>query len=151
MSPRLQRPEAKGTSLTEVVIAMGLLAGLLVSVAGLLTLGNRHVRGGARASQALTVARTVLEDLEVVGYDRAYRSLGCDGALPACRAASGQPVVAAWHELAETDLHAPRVEVRIEALGAISLDGARALRITVTVGWREGLRERRVQLTTLRV
>ena len=43
----------------EAVIALGLLAGLLISVSGMLALGGRQVDGAARASRALALAATL--------------------------------------------------------------------------------------------
>jgi hypothetical protein len=140
-----------GTSLVEVVIALGLLAGLLISVAGLLTLGNRQISSGARASCALAVAQSILEALELEAYHRTYASLGCDATLSTCRVDSGQTTVGDWHALAAANLPDPLVEIGVDAIGAPSLEAAPALRITVAVSWQEGLRSRRLRLTTLRV
>jgi hypothetical protein len=128
-----------------------LLAGLLISVAGLLTLGNRQINSGAHTSRALAVARSIVEGLELEAYRQTHASLGCDATLPTCRVGSGQATVEGWHALALASLPAPRVEIRIDAIGAPSLDAAPALRITVAVSWREGPRSRRLRLTTLRV
>jgi hypothetical protein len=132
-------------------MALGLLAGLLVSVTGLLALGGRQVGAGARASHALAVAQAVLEDLDLRAYRRTYSDLGCDGTLPACRVTSGQPATRAWDPLARASLPGGGLEVSVVAVGATSLDAAPALRIAVTVTWPEGSRIRRLRLTTLRV
>jgi hypothetical protein len=142
---------ARGTSLVEVVIALGLLAGLLISVAGLIALGNRQISGGALASRALVVAQSILEALELDAYHRTYSNLLCDASLATCRVGSGQAVVGDWHALAAANLPAPVVEVRVDAVGAPSLHAAPALRISVVVSWQEGVRSRRLRLTTLRV
>jgi hypothetical protein len=132
-------------------MALGLLAGLLVSVAGLLVLGARQVGAGARASHALAVAQTVLEELDLQAYRRTYSDLGCDGGLSACHVASGQPAARAWDALAQASLSAPHLEIRIDAVGAPSLDAAPVLRVAVIVSWSEGSRARRLRLATLRV
>jgi len=142
---------APGTSLVEVVIAMGLIGAMLVSVAGLLAAGNRQVAGGARASRALALARSILEDLDRRGFDRVHGGLGCDGARAVCLVASGSPAVEIWRARADDDLPGLRIEVRVEAVGTSSLRTAASLRVEVWLGWREGLRPRQIRLSTLRV
>lgn len=122
---------------------------MLISVAGLLTLGNRQISSGAHTSSALVVAQSIVEALELDGYRQIYAGLGCDATLHTCRVGSGHATVGDWHALAS--LPAPLVEIRIDAVGASSLDTAPALRVTVAVSWREGHRSRRLRLTTLRV
>lgn len=151
MGKSVPRTGRRGTSLVEVVIALGLLAGLLISVAGLISLGNRQISSSARVSHALVVAQSILEALELDAYHRTYSSLDCDPTLASCRVGSGETIVHDWHALAAETLPAPSVEIRIDAVGASSLEAAPALRITVAVSWQEGLRSRRLRLTTLRV
>ena len=151
MTSPLSRAARFGYSLVELVIALGLLAGMLISVAGILSLGNRQVAGGGRATRALAVARSTLESLEVYAYHRTYERLGCDGARDVCRVATGQSIPGSWDQFARVNLPHARVELCIEAVGASSLDAASALRLTVRVRWREGLRFRTLRLTTVRV
>jgi len=140
-----------GTTLLESVIALGLLAGLLISAAGLLGQAQRQILGGAQLSQALALTRTVLEDLEILPYEGVYRTLGCDASVPRCLVVSGDPVVAAWQGLAERELPLPSIEIDLRAPGGMSLGEASALRVTVCVSWTVGQRRRRLQLTTWRV
>jgi hypothetical protein len=140
-----------GASLVEVVIALGLLASALISAAGLLAVGNRQVHGGGLRSQALAVAEAIVEELDVGGYARPIARLGCDPTQPSCSVVSGDPALSVWQVLAQIDLPAPIIEVRIEAVGAATLDTAPALRLSVRVFWREGLRSRRIHLIGLRI
>jgi len=140
-----------GTTLLESVIALGLLAGLLISAAGLLGQAQRQILGGAHLSQALALTRTVLEDLELLPYDGLVQTLGCDASVPRCLVISGDPAVAAWQRLAELDLPLPAIEIDLRAPSGVSLVEASALRVTVRVSWLEGQRRRRLQLTTWRV
>ena len=55
--PRTRRESVEcGFSLAEVVVALGLLAGVLISMAGLLVLGNRLVGAGRGSTAALAEA-----------------------------------------------------------------------------------------------
>ena len=49
----MRRRDEKGFSLIEVVIALGLLAGVLIAIAGLFILGGRSVKSGRTSSEAL--------------------------------------------------------------------------------------------------
>ena len=140
-----------GASLVEVVIALGLLASALITAAGLLAVGNRQVQGGGLRSQALAVAEAIVEELDVGGYARTIARLGCDPTQPSCAVVSGDPELSEWQALAETDLPTPVVEVRLEAVGGPTIVTAPAMRLSVRVSWREGLRSRRVHLVGLRV
>jgi len=140
-----------GASLVEVVIALGLLASALISAAGLLAVGNRQVQGGGLRSQALAIAAAIVEELDVGGYTHPITLLGCDPTQRSCSVVSGDPALAQWQTLAQTDLPAPTLEVRVEAIGAATIDTAPAFRLSVRVSWREGLRVRRIHLVGLRV
>jgi type II secretory pathway component PulJ len=45
-----------GFSLVEVVIALGLLAGVLITISGLFVMGAKQVKSGRASSEALAVA-----------------------------------------------------------------------------------------------
>ena len=68
---------ASGSILIEVMIALGLLGSLLISAAGLVTLGNRQIRAGSLRSSALTIARTVMEESAAWSFRESYDRLGC--------------------------------------------------------------------------
>jgi type II secretory pathway pseudopilin PulG len=152
---------AAGFSLAEVVAALGLLAGVLISVAGLLVLGNRQVNAGRNTSEALAVARDVLEEMKSWNHRRTItefilecpnlRSSTClvnTRTSAACQAASA--ACYAWQDELDLRLTESRAEIKIEALGA-RLESARAIRVTVTIYWRQGLRERTTSLATVRM
>ena len=83
-----------GFSLAEVVVALGVLASVLISVAGLLVLGNRLVKAGRGNSEALAVARDVLEEMECWSFEQVYSTFGCDPAQPSCSASTDDPQMA---------------------------------------------------------
>lgn len=147
---------AAGFSLVEVVVALGLLACVLLSIAGLLVLGTRQVRSGRHSSEALAVARDVIEKIEGFGFRQIYWQFGCDAASASCLVESGQnPQAVTWHEQLKRTLPAgSEAEILLEGLdeggSSTRLDSADGIRVTVTVSWTEGLRPRRVRLVTMR-
>jgi hypothetical protein len=153
------RASSAGFSLAEVVVALGILAAVLISTAGLLVLGGRMVSRGRTSSAGLAVGRTILETIDSWSFERTYRQLGCDDALASCVvdtiALEGQPwqstpPAVSWQSLVDRDLTEGRAEIRLDALDASSLAAAGAIRVLVTVYWDEGQRQRSLPLVAVR-
>jgi Tfp pilus assembly protein PilV len=145
----------RGFSLAEVVVALGLLAGVLVSMAGLLVVGNRLVRSGRASSEGLVVARAILEEMDSWSFSRNWEAFSsCDPSAPICTVNSGLDAAAAeWQAQLDRTLVGARALIVVQALGEPppALRETGALRLTVTVSWIEGTRARRVQLATVRM
>jgi type II secretory pathway pseudopilin PulG len=144
------RGRPTGSNLIEVIVALALLGGALVSTAGLMASGNRQVDRGGQRSQALAVAQAILEELRTWPPDGLTARLGCDGSAPACSVATGQAAAAPWQALAAAQLPAARIRVDALAVGAASLDAAPAARLAVRVAWGHGPRPRAVVLSVVR-
>ena len=78
VSTTLRRRPAPGATLIEVTIALGLLGSLLISAAGLAAFGSRQIRAGGSRSQALTIARSVVEEMAAWSFRQTY----APGVLP---------------------------------------------------------------------
>ena len=154
-----QRERSAGFSLVEVIVAMGMLAWILIAIAGLLSLGGRHVKSGRSSSQALAVARDIVEEIDGWGFHQTYTLFGKDGLAadytirtdelqPADYVwqAPGEPT---WQDALTPELFEARAEIRIESLGG-NLAVSNAIRVGVTVSWMEGQRPRNVRLALLR-
>lgn len=153
---RTERRGAAGFSLAEVVVALGLLASVLISVAGLLVLGNRQVSSGRSRSEALALARDVVEQMKSWSFDRTTAAFdgecGCDLATAACAIDSTCSVTAApWQALLMDTLGNGRIEILLESLDGSALSAASGVRITVEVGWNEATLHREVRLATVRM
>lgn len=147
---------AAGFSLVEVVIALGLLAGVLISISGLFVLANRQLDGGRNHSIALSVARDIAEEMDGWGYRQVYSTFGFDGTACAYTVDSRTNGYAGrWQAELESRLDQSYAEIVIESAvdsgPGPALREARAIRIRITVRWNEGLRPRQVSLATLRV
>jgi type II secretory pathway pseudopilin PulG len=156
ISVKPSRRSDGGFSLVEVVIALGILGGVLVSIAGLFVIGTRQVQSGRNASEALAVARTIVEEMQGWGFRQTYilfeDPLCTPGAASACTIDSKLNAQAArWQAQLESMLPDSRAEIVIESLEGVNLDVSSALRIHVTVFWTEGLRPRRVRLSAVRL
>jgi type II secretory pathway pseudopilin PulG len=150
-----------GFSLIEVIAALGLLAGILISIAGLFVIGDRQVKSGRNSSEALAVARAILEEMDGWSFDQLYALYGSDGTTANYTVRStdaAQPEAPKWQAELDTNLYNPApglgpfAEIRFDALDdAATLGSAPAIRVEVTVYWTEGLRGRQVRLVTVRV
>jgi prepilin-type N-terminal cleavage/methylation domain-containing protein len=73
------RNNQRGFSLIEVVVALALLAGVLISIAGLFVIGARQVESGREATEALSVARGIVEQMNKWGFHQTYELFGANG------------------------------------------------------------------------
>ncbi len=149
VTPR--RRAAPGATLIEVTIALGLLGSMLISAAGLATFGNRQIRAGRSRSQALTIARSVAEQMRAWSFRETYARLGCSPEQALCSVGPGHPAAEAWQSVAESRLPGATVRVLVAALDGAPLARSRVLRVSVSVAYVEGLRPRAVHLMLLRV
>jgi Tfp pilus assembly protein PilV len=75
----MKRRNERGFSLIEVVIALGLLAGVLISIAGLFIIGGRQVKSGRTSSEAVALAKEIHEEMNAWGYTQIWSMFGYDG------------------------------------------------------------------------
>ncbi|HVQ35485.1 MAG TPA: prepilin-type N-terminal cleavage/methylation domain-containing protein [Candidatus Bathyarchaeia archaeon] len=73
------RRNERGFSLVEVVIALGLLAGVLIAIAGLFIIGGKQVKSGRTSSEALALAREIQEEMNGFGYTQLWSYFGYNG------------------------------------------------------------------------
>ena len=154
----------RGFSLVEVIIALGLLAGVLITISGLFVVGAKQVKSGRTSSEALAVAREIEEVMHGWGYAQIWTTFGFDGRATTYTVdtRSSTPC-AAWQTTLTTKL-GPSAYANIKldsvanAVGTVQdfADGsgailAKAVRVSVTVHWTEVPgRERSVTLGTVR-
>ena len=146
----------RGFSLVEVVIALGLLAGVLIAISGLFVLANRQLDGGRNNSIALATARDILAEMDGWVFRQVYTTFGFDGAAGAYTVDTrANGYAARWQAELESRLAESHAEIVIESAvdsgSGPALRSARAIRVRITVYWSEGLRSRQVSLATLRV
>ena len=61
------------------MIALGLLAGVLITISGLFVVGAKQVKSGRTSSEALAVAKDIHEDMYGWGYSQLWGMFGYDG------------------------------------------------------------------------
>jgi type II secretory pathway pseudopilin PulG len=154
----------RGFSLVEVVIAMGLLAGVLIAIGGLFIVGGQQVKSGRKSSEALAVGKEIHEDIVGWGYAQLWGKFGYDGQATTYTVdtrACG--VCAAWQATLAGKLGPEAfASIRLDSLADVAgakpnfADAtgnvlAKAVRVSVTVSWSEvPNRLRSVTLGTMR-
>ena len=90
-----------------------------------------------------------------MAYCEVYRSFGLSGSAVAYTVDSRFNTFAAkWQQALDADLQGGYALIDLESIAdgaAPPLNDARALRVTVTVSWKERLRSRTVQFATVRM
>ncbi|MEW5806004.1 MAG: prepilin-type N-terminal cleavage/methylation domain-containing protein [Acidobacteriota bacterium] len=145
----------RGFNLIEVMIALALLAGVLVSIAGLFTYGARFVKSGREMTEALSIAQDILEELDNLSYHQLYTEFGCSESATSCIADTETNSYAQhWQAGIESKLNDGMATITLEPIGGTAspptFSSARGIRITVLVEWNENLRHRELELATMR-
>jgi Tfp pilus assembly protein PilV len=151
-----RRTNESGLSLVEVILALGLLGAVLISIAGMFVVSEKQVESGKTSTEALAVARTILEEVQGLGFQQTYEVFGLDGTAATYQVASDSNAYAGkWQTTLDESIgrdSVATIDIASVAAGTPpSLDSARAIRVTVTIGWTEGERPREVVVSTVRM
>ena len=147
------RKSEQGSSLFEVTLAMGLLGVVLGSIAGLFTIGATQIKSGRNASEALVVARSVLEEMHGWSFRQLYEVYSFDGSSGALMAYTNTPGFASkWQGALDEYLANAYAKISVASLEpGVSLANSSQIRLVVTVHWEEGPRKRKVRLSVVRM
>ena len=149
-----RRKSEQGSSLFEVTLAMGLLGLVLGSIAGLFAIGANQIKSGRNASEALVVARSIVEEMHGWSFRQLYEAYSLDGSGATLVADTRTPGGFAEKWQVPLDDHLCNAYAKI-SLAALEPGGSLAnssqIRLIVTVHWEEGQRKRRVRLGTVRM
>lgn len=151
---RTAHPES-GFSLIEVIVSLGILGGVLLSVAGLFLIGERQVARGRDQSTALAAARTIIEEIGGWNHDATWErfdSIGDSATLTAATTDTNpSSIVSKWHPFLQQALSNGRAEIRVESCDGANLSVTDAVRVVVTVLWDESTTTRRAELAMVRL
>lgn len=145
----------KGFNLVEVIIAIALLAGVLLSIAGLFTYGGRFVKSGKEMTEALSIAQDIHEELEKLSYRQLYTEFGCSGTGTSCTADTiNNSYAQQWQPEIDEKLNEGKATIVLEPVGGSTspptFSSGRGIRMSVTVEWKENTRQREVKLASMR-
>ena len=146
----------RGFSLIEVLISLSLLAVVLTSITSLFGQGQHQVRSGRATSEALSVARSILEEMETWNFHRTYVGFGLDGSATSYTVDTRTNSYASkWQPMLDARLHGAFAQISIASVetgGTVPAAAAsHALRVVVTVRWLEAKRLRRIELGVVRI
>ena len=147
-------------SLVEVLIALGIMAGVLISVASLFILGGQRVKGGRDMTQAVAVSSDILEELNGVGGNTLPETMPscCD---PNCETSTGCTVDSRtdayasvqWQPWIVQELFQGYAEVTLTPVGGSTtpptFSTSEGLRLSVEIFWTEGTSQRSVVQETV--
>ena len=147
---------ASGFSLVEVMLALGLLAGGLVTTAGLFIHASRQVNSGRTSTEALAVGSTILEDLGSGGFAQTYAVFGYDGTANSYTVDTRTNSYAStWQSVLDDQLFNAYALIELSSLSpggpAPQMSDTHAIRVVVTVHWDEGQRHRTMRIGTVRM
>jgi prepilin-type N-terminal cleavage/methylation domain-containing protein len=144
-----------GFSLIEVVVALGLLAGVLLSIAGVFVVGERQVARGRHQTTALAAAQTIVEEISVWNYEATWKRFDSIGDVATLTVATTDTnpdnIASKWQPSLQEALSNGRAEIRVESCDGSNLNASAALRVVVTVSWDEKTLTRRMELAMVRL
>lgn len=143
-----------GFSLVEVIIAIGVLAGLLLSIATMFILGGRQVKAGKTITEATTLAQDIMEEFDRASFTSLYTNLGAattDSTRTVLSTTTGSPI-AGWQTEIGRKLANGSAAVTIDAVGpgTPTFGNAAGIRLTINIAWNELGRPQSVRLSTVR-
>jgi type II secretory pathway pseudopilin PulG len=154
MQRKGQQDPEQGFSLIEVVIAIGVLAGVLLSIASMFILGGRQVKTGKTLTEATALAQGLMEQFDKESYNSLYLNLGAvatDTTRTVLSTSIGSPIQS-WQTEIARKLNSGLASVRIDAMGpsAPNFGSAAGIKVTVTLNWNELGRQHSVAMSTVR-
>ena len=144
-----------GFSLIEVLVALGMLAGVMVSIAGVFVVGERQVARGRHQTTALAAAQTILEEIGTWNHEATWKrfdSIGDVATLTVVTTDTNPANIASkWQPFLRDTLSNGRAEIRVESCDGSNLNVSTAVRVVVTVLWDEKTLTRRTELALVKL
>ena len=148
------RQAERGFNLVEVIIAMGIMAGVLISISSMFVLGGRQVKGGKTMTEATVLAHDLMEEFDSASFTGLYTGLGAAASDTTKTVSStvGTSPIAGWQAEIARKLENGSATVNILPIGAGTPDFGTAdgIKLTVTVSWNELGRPQSVAVSTVR-
>jgi Tfp pilus assembly major pilin PilA len=143
-----------GFSLIEVVIAIGVLAGVLLSICSMFILGGRQLKTGKTVTEATTICHAIMESFDSLSFTALYTTFGAaatDTTMTVSSTTTGSAIQPFQTEIArKLDNGVATVTIIPRGPGTPNFGTAAGIRMTVTVTWTELARPQSVSLSTVR-
>jgi type II secretory pathway pseudopilin PulG len=147
-----RRRQETGFSLVEVIVALGVLAGALLSIGSMFILGGRQLKAGRTMTEATVLAHDMMETFDRLSFVSLYTAFGAstaDTIWRASSAASGNPITP-WQPEISRKLNNGAASFALEPIGGSRFGNAVGIRVTAEVTWSEAGGVQRVTLSTVR-
>jgi len=143
-----------GFSLVEVIIAIGVLSGVLIAIASMFMIGGRQVKTGKTITTATSIVQDLMENFEQRSFTTLYTSLGgvsTGTSVTALSNVTSSPIYA-WNDTIRTRLQGGIATVSLTPIGpgTPTFGSATGLRLVVSLTWNELGRPQTVRASTVR-
>lgn len=155
-----RRKGAKGFSLIEVVIALGLLTTVLVAIASMFVLGQANVKSGRTLTEATALAQHIMEDVNKLSYNGLQTffvgtpNLSTLTSYTADTRVAGSYANTTYDTFITSKLYKGYALIVLTPIGGnikpAVWNSGEAIRINVTVRWTELRRNRSVSIENVR-
>lgn len=146
--------DERGFSLVEVVIAMGVLAGVLLSICSMFILGGQQLKTGKTITEATTICHAIMESFDSLSFTALYTTFGAaasDTTRTVTSTTTGSAIASWQTEIGrKLDNGVATVTILPQGPGTPNFGAATGIRMTVTVNWTELARPQSVSLSTVR-
>jgi type II secretory pathway pseudopilin PulG len=143
-----------GFSLIEVVIAIGVLAGVLLSICSMFILGGRQLKTGKTVTEATAICHAIMESFDSLSFTALYTTFGAaatDTTMTVSSTTIGSAIQPFQTEIArKLSNGVATVTVIPRGPGTPNFGTAIGIRMTVTITWTELARPQSVSLSTVR-
>jgi len=142
----------RGFSLIEVVLAIGILAGVLLSICSMFILGGRQLKTGKTMTEATAIAHDIMETFDKLSFTSLYTTFGATTSTTSVTAVStgmSNPVTP-WNAEITRKLEGGSATVTLVPVGGANFGAAIGIKMSVTVNWTELARAQVVSLSTVR-
>lgn len=160
MTAITQRKSEKGYSLIEILVSLGLMAGVMVAICSMFVLGGTYVKSGRQLTQATALAQDIMEDINKQSYTGLYLFLQGGSPDPNAQSVtsdtrvSGSAANTEWGSNIRSKLHQGFALVSMVPVGGTvtppTFSTAEAIRISVELDWTELRRNRSVKVEGVR-
>jgi Tfp pilus assembly protein PilV len=141
-----------GFSLVEVVIAIGVLGGVLLSICSMFIMGGRQLKGGKTMTEATAIAHDIMETFDKISFNAMYTTFGAASTATtvSITTSTGTNVITPWKPEVTRKLENGVATATLDQIGGTNFATAIGIKMTVTVTWNELGRSQTVTLSTIR-
>ncbi len=144
----------QGFSLVEVIIAIGVLAGVLISISSMFMLGGQQVKAGKTITKATAITHDIMETFETMSFTAIYADLGAVATATSVTvdSATGGSFLEPWQADIDGKLENGVASATVTPLGpgTPNFGTATALRVQISLSWSEYGRPQTVQMASVK-